>query len=73
MTTEKQKTATRVYAVKQGDTVHLVESTNPGSAVFHVYGQAKIVTIPKQHELIAYIQAGVKVELAKVEQPNLPL
>ncbi len=67
------KTAKRIYAVKHADTIHLVESSSPGAAVFHVYGQANVVCVPKQADLVAYIQAGIKIEHANVEQPSLPL
>lgn len=67
------KTPTRIYSVKLGETIHLVDASSPGVAVSHVYGNAGIVCVPKQADLVAYIQAGIKIEKARVEQAGLPL
>jgi hypothetical protein len=59
---------TRIYRVANGESVRLVRGTHQASVLRHVARQAYDVRVATQDDLERLLGAGVKVEVAKVDQ-----
>ena len=65
--------ATRIYTVSAGTTVRLVRAAHPAQALMHVARAAHEVRVASQDDLEELLTKGARVELARQDQPELPL
>lgn len=66
------KTPTRLYVVEDGANARLVRAHHPETARSFVARSIK-VRVASQDDLVALIQRGVKPELARPENGELPI
>ena len=60
---------TRIYSVRDGDAVRLIEATSASAAVRHCAIDRYHVAVAKAKDIAYQMAKGVKVELANPETP----